>query len=273
MSAAPSVVSSADAASVRRSQYAVVGYVVGILAVDIAVAADRVLLGSVLAAALILVIVNHQVFAAPDRTATPDRTGPGEARLEMALAALALVPLLRLLAPMAALKNVSDLGRYLVIGTPLLLAAASVVGWRTLRDDLARFDLADAIVAGSGAALGYPLYLLARPEPLVASGFLRGFGAAVALLLCSGAMEEFVFRGAVQGSLTPFFPRLAVVISTVLFAGAYLSVRPVSYAIAVSIFGLFAGLVVQRTRSLSGVALAHGLLNVGALLVWPLVFG
>jgi membrane protease YdiL (CAAX protease family) len=272
MTASPSVVSSADPASVRRSQYAVLAYVVGILAVDVAVAADRVLLGSFLAAALILVIVNHQMLAAPDRTRVPDRSGRGDARLEAALAALALVPLLRLLAPMAALTNVSDLGRYVVIGTPVLFAAAAVVGWRTLRK-AARFGLVDALVATIGAALSYPLYLLARPEPLVASGLFRGFGAAIALLVCSGAMEELVFRGAVQGGLTPVFPRLAVALSTVLFAGAYASVRPVSYAAAVSVFGLFAGLVVHRTRSLTGVALAHGLLNVGALLVWPLLLG
>jgi len=246
---------------------AVLAYVGTILLIDVCAAARWTLAASVLAAVVILILTNHELATA--------RVTDSEGAVSLSVfAALALLPQLRLLSVMAALGNVSDVARSAYVGGPMLVAGATLIGWRRLVGDFRTAGRHDVWIAGVGAALSIPAYFLARPDQIGGSeGLLRGIVATFALVVCSGLMEEVVFRGAVQRALQAVFPRGAVGLSALLFAAAFVNQAPISYVALIAAFGLFAAIVFGRTGSVAGIAIAHGLLIAGALFVWPVVFG
>ena len=122
--------------------------------------------------------------------------------------------------------------------------------------------------------LGYAGYLLAPGDPVVSrGGAVTLVGAAFVLFVFTGYVEELVFRGLLQDRLGAAYGRHGVVLATLLFAAVYLGVRPASYAVFVVAAGAAFAVVVERTGSIAGVGVAHGLMNVGVLLVWPTLLG
>jgi len=191
-----------------------------------------------------------------------------------ALRVLVLVPLLRLVTLMLALKNVSDAGRYVLEGIPLLVAALAVGGNLRRWQRRFSFDKKQATIAAIGALLSLPAYYIARPPALFdPMGPLQFAAGVVILVLFVGATEELIFRGAVQTALVDLFPRTGVLWASVLFASVYLAVKPVTYIPFIAALGLGWGIVVKRTGTVSGSIAAHGLLLVGLLLLWPSVLG
>lgn len=81
------------------------------------------------------------------------------------------------------------------------------------------------------------------------------------LLFLTGVMEELIFRGLIQALMLPMIGRWAIVYVALISAAmrmGYLSLREVA---VVFVFSLLASSMVYESRSLVGVALAHGLAN------------
>ncbi|MBA3330112.1 MAG: CPBP family intramembrane metalloprotease [Actinobacteria bacterium] len=213
--------------------------------------------GAIGHAAVLFVLLNHRLFA----------RGP----LADVVVALALVPLLRLLSVTIGF-DVAEVYQYGLVGAPLLLgvaAAARALDSSALWASLRRWSWLQLPVALSGVPLGLFAYLIARPDP-IDEGTWRGTAAvAVLVFVFSGVTEELLFRWILQQSLVGVLGAAAPLGSSVLFAIVYLDVRPAAYAAFVVAVGIAFGVVVARTRSVLGVAIAHGLLAVGAVVLWP----
>lgn len=241
-------------------------YVATIAVAEACVVWVAVVPGVLIDALLVLVLVNHYLLAQRARE---------RPRADAALIVLAIVPLVRITSLATALDT-EPVYQYAAAGVPLLAGGVAGVrllgtGWflSTLR---ASSWPVQASVAMSGVPLGLAAFLIARPEPLVdGSPVGRFLLAALIVAVCTGFAEELLFRGVCQRGLAGVFGQFAYVWSSLLFAIAYLGVRPGDYAVFVVAAGLLFGFVVARTRSLLGVALAHALMNVGLLLVWPLL--
>jgi membrane protease YdiL (CAAX protease family) len=62
-------------------------------------------------------------------------------------------------------------------------------------------------------------------------------------------------------------------LSAILFMATYLGSLSTGYVLFMGLVGLFFGWSAARTDSIWGVALAHAILKVGLLLVWPMAGG
>ncbi len=192
--------------------------------------------------------------------------------------ALTLVPLIRILSLSLPLAHVPILYWYPIIGVPLLAAvwvAARSLGysWRALGLTLRGWPLQLA-VGLSGLALGVVEYAILRPPPLTpAPAWAHAWLPALILLVCTGLLEEMVFRGLLQYAAAEALGRWGMPYVALLFAVMHTGYRSPLNAAFVLAVGLFFGAVVQRTRSLLGVAMAHGLTNIVLFLVMPLVAG
>ena len=121
-----------------------------------------------------------------------------------------------------------------------------------------------------GIGLGYLEYLILKPEPLVADfTFEAIIGPALILLIFTGFLEELVFRGVFQYFAVRHLGKIGFVYVSMVFAVlhiGYLSVLDFGFVFLVAmIFAYF----VQRTGSILGVTLAHGLTNIGLFLIFP----
>jgi len=82
-------------------------------------------------------------------------------------------------------------------------------------------------------------------------------------------VEELIFRGVIQRALTEIVGGLAGLYVAALYAMLNMGYQSALNLLFVFAASLFFSWIVARTHNLLGVALAHGLANLGLFLVWP----
>ncbi len=189
---------------------------------------------------------------------------------------LAFAPLIRILSLALPLNSFPLLYWYLITSVPLFAAtwaAGRSLGysWRGLGMTLRGWPL-QVMVGLSGLAIGAGEYLILRPEPLAAELSWRSiWQPALILFVCTGLLEEMIFRGLLQRSTTDALGRWGVPYVAMLFAVLHVGYKSLPDVAFVLLVGLFFGWVVARTRSLLGVTIAHGATNIMLFLVLPFV--
>ncbi len=189
---------------------------------------------------------------------------------------LAFAPLIRILSLSLPLNSFPLLYWYLITSVPLFAAAWAAgrslgYSWRGLGMTLRGWPL-QVMVGLSGLAISVVEYLILRPEPLAPELSWRStWQPALILLVCTGLLEEMIFRGLLQRSAADALGRWAVLYVATLFAVLHVGYRSLPDVVFVLLVGLFFGWVVARTRSLLGVTIAHGATNIMLFLVLPFV--
>jgi membrane protease YdiL (CAAX protease family) len=205
-------------------------------------------------------------------------------------AALTLVPLLRLstlaiapgdpllfhvVLPAPSLHLGSDMSGLLrpeVAGIPLLMATILASRVLSLQGLLAMSEMRDrsqwcfTLVAIAAAAVATPVLGLGR---ITDAHSAQEFTVVVVIFFFTGALEELVFRGLVQGALDAVVGGWAVPLVNALFTATYLGSGSAAYTLFMCAFGMTCGWWVRRTGSVAGAATGHGLLAVGLLVLWP----
>ena len=263
-----------DGAMALRSQataIVVLLYTVAIGGAEVVALVGGVAAGTVCDAVLLGILWTHHVVASRGaaRSLTPSQPLP------RALLALALLPLLRMLSVTMPVRLLPQISWYALIGVPLLLGV--VITARVL--DLSAFRLGlrvqgwwpwQPLIALSGLPLAVIALALMRPQPLIARTDV-GVGpvlvSALILLIFVGFTEELVFRGVLQHVAVDVFGRAGLVWSSALFAFMYLGSLSPSYVLFMLLVGLFFAWCVDRTGSLWGVAVAHGVFVILVLLI------
>jgi membrane protease YdiL (CAAX protease family) len=190
---------------------------------------------------------------------------------ELAVLCLGLLPLARL-ASLALTPGYDGAVAYALTGLPLLLAVPWVFfGQPDVRPGLRTpVNVATVTVALSGAPIGALAYaVLDLPVLPAASAPLTLLVEATAVFVFAGVLEEWLFRGILQPALEGVFGGWSVVLTSVLYAAAYLPSHDVAVIGVTAALGAAAGWYVRRTRLLVPVMVAHGLAAAGALVVWP----
>jgi CAAX protease family protein len=202
-----------------------------------------------------------------------------ESREERAfLVTLAFAPLIRILSLSMPLSLFPPIYWYLITSVPLF-ASALVAGrtlgysWQELGLHLRGWPL-QVVIGLSSLAFGAVEYLILRPAPLApALEWAFIWQPALILLVCTGLLEEVIFRGLQQRAAGDELGRWGIVYVALVFAALHIGYRSLVDVLFVLGVGLFFAWVVQRTRSLLGVMLAHGGTNIMLFLVMPFLFG
>src|SRR5665648_271714 len=179
------------------------------------------------------------------------------------LTALALAPLIRLMSLVLPLSKFPLVTWYMMVGAPLFMAA--IFAARAGR--LSRADLGlkwgnlpfQFLVSLTGIGLGYLEYRILTPEPLVAAlNWEQIWLPALILLVFTGLLEEFVFRGLLQYTAMRSLGWAGLIYSAAVFSVLHMGYK--SWQDLVFVFGvaLLFGWVVRRSGSILGVSIAHG---------------
>ncbi len=190
--------------------------------------------------------------------------------------ALSLAPLIRLLSLSLPLTNLPQIYWYAVIAAPLLVAVFVVkqrLGYNRAQVGLTVGKVPlQLLVGATGIVFGIAEFYILRPKPLADSlTWSSLLLPALILIVATGFAEEICFRGVMQRSANEVLGRWGWVYIAMLFASlhtGYLSVLDMAFVLLV---GFFFGWVVNRTGSLFGVTLSHGITNIILYLVVPLL--
>jgi membrane protease YdiL (CAAX protease family) len=189
---------------------------------------------------------------------------------------VALAPLIRLLSLSMPLSGFQFSYWYAIIGFPLLLSAVLVLhltGYRTTDVGLSFRKLPLQFFIGLiGLPLGWLEYQILRPAPLIQSwDFQDVLIATLILIIFTGFLEEFIFRGLMQRASGDVLGRYGLYWTSLLFAILHIGYRSYLDFGFVLLVGLFFALTVKRTESIWGVTFAHGLTNISLYLLVPLL--
>jgi uncharacterized protein len=186
---------------------------------------------------------------------------------------LGLVPLIRITGLVIPVPEILEIYWYIIIAIPVFVCVLFIM--RNLNyslDDIGINDkqiLVQVIVAAFGLGLGIIEYFIMKPVALINELNVQlVILPALILLVATGFVEELVFRGVIQRAarvLGSWGWVYVTIIYTVLQIGTG-SVTQVAFVFLVS---LFFGWIVNRTGSIIGVSISHGLLNIGLYLIFP----
>ena len=248
-------------------------YTAALAGAEAALASAGPIEGAAAYAAILAVLLTHSFIS--ERGAT----GSSSDSASMLLPALALVPLLRILSLTMPVRELPDVYWYAVTGAPLLvalglLARAQGGEWARSVVPLA-WSPVQALIAMLGVPLSLQAYLILRPDPVVEQARLGPiFGACLILFAFAAVPEELLFRGVLLRVLSDVFGTLGgVLLASALFTIVYIGSLSVGYVVFSAAVGLLFCWCVRSTSSLVGVTLAHTLLLVGLLVVWPFALG
>jgi len=191
------------------------------------------------------------------------------------LLSLSLVPLLRLMSVTLPLASLPLATWSLVIALPLLAAI-----WVTV--DVSRLKWRDigvhyyglftqGIIGLTGLLLGIAAYAVVPSALADARTGLADLAVAAGItFLFGGVLDELIFRGLIQRSVAiQMGERRAILYAALIYSSLFLGNHNLVFVGFVALVSVAAGWISSRTQSVIGVALAHGLLNVVALVVLP----
>jgi len=196
-------------------------------------------------------------------------------KMKVLLAAMMMLPLIRIVGLSMPLAVIKHLYWYVIIAIPLFAASAALMRTQNLgRDDVGlnlknlKWQLA---VALTGFPMGYTEYQILRPEALIpspsASNLLLGF---LVMLIGTGLAEELLFRGILQRNAEDVMGKLpGLLYASFLFTALHIGWKSGYDLIFVFSVAIIYGLAFQRTRSISGITISHGLSNSILFLVMP----
>jgi membrane protease YdiL (CAAX protease family) len=192
--------------------------------------------------------------------------------------ALTVAPLIRIISLTLPLGGLEPVYRYIAAGVPMALGgilAARMAGFGARQIGLlGRGATWQVLVVTGSIALGFAEFLILRPEPLGAVPWTAaGLWPALAIGIFTGFPEELIFRGVMQTALRPVLGRWNWVYVSGVFAVLHLGYSSYLDVVFVFAVGLFYGWIFERTRSIIGVSVGHGLANVVLFFVAPNIIG
>ena len=200
------------------------------------------------------------------------------------LMVLALAPLIRILSLSLPLLRFSWISWFMLVSIPLFIAIFTGMWLQGLRPrDIGLFMPTlnprhmsiEAGVILLAVPLGIMEYLILKPNPMPGSGIANFITSALIFIICTGFLEELVFRGLLQYNAVRLMSKWWGIILVSTFFGVLhvgnISPWHLDCVLAFSV-GFMFSVVREKTGSIYGISVSHGVINIMLFLVMPVYF-
>ena len=191
------------------------------------------------------------------------------------LRSMMVLPMIRIIGLSIPLMQVPALYWFPVIAVPLFAASYTIMKSQGLtRKHIGLIwgnKKIQLLIALTGIFLGTIEYLILQPKPLIATlNPVNLIIASIILIISTGLAEELLFRGIIQKNAENVFGTiLGLLYTALLFTALHIGWNSFYDLIFVFSVALFYGYAFQKTRSIVGVTLSHGLSNTFLFLIVP----
>jgi len=203
---------------------------------------------------------------------------PGFAALRPFLITLVLAPLIRIISLTLPLAQIAPAYRYAFAGVPMALGAiltAVAIGYGPRRIGLIwRATGWQFFAVAISIGLGFAEFAILRPQALGPFPWTTaGLVPALSVGLATGLPEELIFRGVMQTAARPVLRGWNWIFVSMVFAVLHIGyASPLDFVFVLGV-GLLYGWLFERTRSIIGVAIGHGVANIVLFFVAPQLMG
>ena len=191
---------------------------------------------------------------------------------------LTLIPLIRIISVAIPMTGVPEALGYAAVSVPLFITGIMVAKMVGLTPNVMGFNLnqlrKQLLIALLGFPLGFIEFFIAKPNVKISTGTTGEiFIWVLNLIVCAGLLEEFLFRGILLNTILKFQnDKKAIYFISLLYAAMTISGKSflnVIYAFLISL--LFCRLF-GWLKSILGLSLAHGLINITLYIICPHIF-
>ena len=200
------------------------------------------------------------------------------------LMALLLAPLIRILSLSMPLVHFSRMSWFVLISIPIFIAIFTCMWLQGLRPKdvgLSLPNLGHMPIEAGVILLAIPLgiieYLILKPAPL--QGLGSGLGAAnfisysFIFIVCTGYLEELAFRGLLQYNAIRVMSKWSgILFVATIFGVLHVGNLAIFDCLLAFSVGFVYSIVREKTGSIYGISISHGIINTILFLVAPLYF-
>jgi membrane protease YdiL (CAAX protease family) len=192
--------------------------------------------------------------------------------------ALTLIPLIRIISVSLPLTGLTEAFGIVVVSVPLFITGVMVAKIVSITPTAMGFKICilhkQLLIALSGLPLGFIKFYIIQPDiKNISIAPVEILMWVIALIICVGLLEEFLFRGILFNVANKFLGyNKAMYFTSLLYAALTISSKSllnVIYAFFISI--LFCRIFIWK-ESIVGISLAHGIINITFYLICPLIF-
>jgi membrane protease YdiL (CAAX protease family) len=249
------------------------GYLSVVITAELLIAFNQAVIGLIccyiLLAAVFIQVVRCQLSAQAGDVLSPDK------KVLVSSAhfyfALMLVPLIRILGLPITVSGLPMGYQLILVGVPVISAVLiiiSLAGYRprdiflSIFSPVLFFLLLLMIIGLTGIPLGLLEEKILTERPLLFTSSFRYRELFLVLILVSGFLEELIFRGVLLKAAGDYLGKTAgPIYVSLLFAALQITHLLFLEVVFSFLVGLFFCWVVQRTGSIWGVTVAHGLMH------------
>ncbi len=192
------------------------------------------------------------------------------------LASMTIAPLTRIFSLTTPLTHFSHLSWFMIISIPVFVAAFTIAHVQKVSARemfLSRPKLHHLPTEMGVIILAFPIglleYQILRPSPMVEFGFPALLAPSLLFIVCTGFLEEMIFRGLMQHNAERLAGFQGIVFVSLLFGALHITNLVFWDALLAGGLGFLFALVVRRTGSIWGVSVAHGCVNIMLFLIAP----
>ena len=213
------------------------------------------------------------LFALLGHSALILKSDPATSKL---LLALILAPLIRILSISMPVAEFSYISWFSIISIPVYLTIFTCVYLQRLKPRdiglifpaLKHLPLEFSIIL-LAVPLGVVEYHILRPGLLVEPRLAALVVPVLVMVVCTGFLEELAFRGLMQYHARRTLGFAGIVLISALFGLLHIGNLTIFDVLFASGIGFLYALVVQKTGSLYGVSISHGIINTTLFLIAP----
>lgn len=194
------------------------------------------------------------------------------------LRSMMALPMIRIIGLSIPIMQIQPLYWFPIIAVPLFAASFTLIRAQKLTRKKIGLVLGNIplqlTIALSGVLLGFTEYLILKPAPLISTLSVETvlFGAVI-LTISTGFAEELLFRGILQKNAENVFGKVfGLLYASILFTALHVGWQSGLDLAFVFSVAIFYGYAFQKTRSLLGVTLSHGISNSFLFLIMPFIF-
>ena len=192
------------------------------------------------------------------------------------LSALVVAPLIRILSISMPLLQFNFVTWFQLTSIPVFITLFVLIYLHDISARDIALNLPEAkhvplelVVIVVAVPIGIMEYQILKPGILVPLSLEALIVPAVILLVCTGFLEELAFRGLMQYHALRTLGFSGIIMISLLFGALHIGNLTVLDVLLASGIGFLYALVVQITRSLYGVSISHGIINIMLFLIAP----
>lgn len=191
------------------------------------------------------------------------------------LQAMILLPLIRIMSLSIPVMELKPLYWLAIMAIPITVAVLILMQSQHINREMIGLKAGNLplqlMIGLTGLGFGFVEYLIFRPTALIPNlDLMNVVFAGSIVLLSTGLLEELVFRGIIQRNAQNIMGKIwGIIFTSILFTAFNISWNSPIDLIFIFAISMCYGYVFQKTHSILGISISHGLCNVVLFIILP----